>query len=83
MRAQWEIPEGAVFDSRYVEKFIAQNRLILPAEFTRQSVQIVRNCRESSVAVRFLLDWTDPRMQSVPKEIDCEEPDLGKESSKN
>jgi outer membrane protein insertion porin family len=34
LRTQWEIPEGAVFDLRYVEKFIAQNRLIRPAEFT-------------------------------------------------
>ena len=83
LRTQWEIPEGAVFDLRYVEKFIAQNRLILPAEFRRENVQVVRNCRESSVAVRFPLDWTDSRAQSVPKEIDCEEPDTGNESSKN
>jgi hypothetical protein len=83
LRAQWEIPEGAVFDPGYVEKFIARNRSLLPADFTRRNVQIVRNCRESSVAVRFPLDWTDPRAQAVPNDIDCEEQNEGNESSKN
>jgi len=79
LRALWEIPEGAVFDLGYVEKFIANNRSLLPADFKRPNVQIVRNCREPWVAVRFPLDWTDPRAQAVPREIDCEEPNEGNE----
>ena len=81
LRAQWEIPEGAVFDLGYVEKFIDSNRSLLPADFTRRNVQIVRNCREASVTVRFPINWADPRAQSVSKEIDCEE--QSNESGKN
>ena len=73
LRAQWQIPEGAVFDLGYVEKFMDSNRTLLPADFTWRNVQIARNCREASVTVRFPIDWADPRAQSISKQIDCEE----------
>jgi hypothetical protein len=71
LRAEWELPEGAVFDLRYIEKYIDRNRSLLPAEFNQEDVQLVRDCRDSSVEVRLPLDGTDPRSQSLPKDIDC------------
>jgi outer membrane protein assembly factor BamA len=71
LRAEWELPEGAVFDFRYIYKYIDRNRSLLPPEFVRKDVQLVRDCRDSSVEVRLPLDGTDPRSQSQPKDIDC------------
>jgi hypothetical protein len=32
LRAQWEMPEGAVFDQSYLEKYVERNRSQLPAQ---------------------------------------------------
>jgi hypothetical protein len=69
-----ELPEGAVFDLRYIDKYIDRNRSRLPAAFNRADVQIVRDCRDFSVVVRLPLDGTDPRSQSRPQDIDCKPP---------
>lgn len=71
LRAEWELPEGAVFDFRYIDQYVDGNRSLLPPEFLRNDVQLVRDCRDSSVEVRLPLDGTDPRSQSQPKNIDC------------
>jgi len=71
LRAEWELPEGAVFDFRYMDQYVDRNRSLLPPEFVRNHVQLVRDCRDSSVEVRLPLDGTDPRSQSQPKDIDC------------
>jgi outer membrane protein assembly factor BamA len=73
LRARWEIQEGALFDHTYIEKYINRNRTLLPAEFNGVNAQIVRDCRNSIVEVRLPVDGTDPRGQTVPKDIDCEE----------
>jgi hypothetical protein len=71
LRAEWELPEGAIFDFRYLDQYVDRNRSVLPPEFVRNEVQLVRDCRDSSVEVRLPLDGTDPRSQSQPKDIDC------------
>jgi outer membrane protein assembly factor BamA len=71
LRAEWELPEGAVFDLTYIDKYIDKNRSLLPAEFNPRNVQLVRNCTDLLVVVRLPLDGTDPRSQSRPKDIDC------------
>jgi outer membrane protein assembly factor BamA len=71
LRAEWELPEGAVFDFRYIDQYVDRNRSVLPPEFVRNDVQLVRDCRDSSVEVRLPPDGTDPRSQSRPKDIDC------------
>jgi hypothetical protein len=81
LRAEWELPEGAVFDLRYVDKYIDTNRSLLPAEFNPRDVQLVRNCRDLLVNVRLPLDGTDPRSQSPPQDIDCKPPQGAPHSS--
>ncbi len=74
LRATWELPEGAVFDLRYIDKYLDTNRPLLPAAFNRADVQLVRDCRDFSVVVRLPVDGTDPRSQSMPQDIDCKPP---------
>ena len=57
LRAEWELPEGAVFDFRYIDQYVDRNRSVLPPEFVRNDVQLVRDCRDPSVEVS-LPRWT-------------------------
>lgn len=72
LRAAWGISEGAVFDRSYLEKYIESNQALLPANFTTEFVQVVQNCRESTVEVRLPIDQLDPRSQIPPRAIDCD-----------
>ncbi|MGA9814323.1 MAG: hypothetical protein WBQ64_16170, partial [Terriglobales bacterium] len=72
LRTKWQMPEGAVFDMTYLEKYIGSNRSLLPPEFQREHMQLVRDCRDATVDVRLPLDQTDPRSQSVPKDLGCD-----------
>ena len=74
LRTEWTIPEGAVFDFTYLDKYIGDNLSLLPPEFQREHVQLVRDCQDSTVDVRLPLDATDPRSQSVPKDTECDAP---------
>ncbi len=74
LRTEWPMPEGAVFDFTYLDKYIGNNRSLLPPEFQREHVQLVRDCQDSTVDVRLPLDATDPRSQSVPKDLGCDAP---------
>ena len=49
LRAEWQLPEGEVFDMTYLEKYIASNRSLLPPEFQREHIQLVRDCRNATV----------------------------------
>jgi outer membrane protein assembly factor BamA len=75
LRAAWGISEGAVFDRSYLEKYIESNQALLPANFTTEFVQVVQNCRESTVEVRLPIDQLDPRSQILPRAIDCDAQD--------
>ena len=77
LRAAWEIPQGAIFDQSYLEKYVDSNQPLLPANFTREFVQVVQDCRESTVEVRLPIDQLDPRSQITPKDIDCDPPGKG------
>jgi outer membrane protein assembly factor BamA len=72
LRTEWQMPEGAVFDMTYLEKYIESNRSLLPPEFQREHMQLVRDCQDAIVDVQLPLDATDPRSQSVPKELGCD-----------
>ena len=73
--SKWELPEGEVFDRTYLDKYIGSNRSLLPTEFQREHVQIVRDCPDATVDVRLPLDAMDPRSQSLPKNIECDPTD--------
>jgi outer membrane protein assembly factor BamA len=73
LRAAWEISEGAVFDESYLEKYLENNQALLPPSFTRDFVQVIRDCRDSTVEVRLPIDQLDPRSQITPKNVDCDQ----------
>ena len=73
--AEWHLPEGAVFDRTYLDKYIGSNRSLLPPEFQQEHVQMVRDCPDATVDVRLPLDAMDPRSQSLPKDKECDSPD--------
>jgi hypothetical protein len=76
LRSKWELSEGAVFDRTYLDKYIGSNRSLLPTEFQREHVQVVRDCPDATVDVRLPLDAMDPRSQSLPKDNECGAPDF-------
>lgn len=75
LRAEWQMAEGAVFDLTYLDPYIGRNRSLLPPTFQTQHVQLVRDCEDATVEVRLPLDFTDPRSQSTPRDIECDPPD--------
>jgi outer membrane protein assembly factor BamA len=75
LRTAWGISEGAVFDQSYLEKYIENNQALLPSSFTRDFVEVVRDCRDSTVEVRLPIDQLDPRSQITPENVDCDPKD--------
>lgn len=74
LRAEWQLPEGAVFDRTYLDKYIDSDRSLMPSGFQRSHVQIVRDCPNATIEVRLPLDAMDPRSQSLPKDSPCDSP---------
>ena len=72
LSGEWQLAEGAVFDFAYIEKYVDSNRSLLPRGFTAESVQLVRDCRDSSFEVRVLIEATDVLSQTKPKDVECE-----------
>jgi len=72
LEAEWQLSEGAVYDATYLEKYLDTNRSLLPRGFTRQNVQVVRNCPEALVRVRLPLEATGSL--SRPENVECEKP---------
>ena len=66
------LPEGAVFDISYINKYLNQNRSLLPPEFTRDSVQIVRDCPSASAEVRLPLDVSELASHPLRQSVNCE-----------
>ncbi len=77
LRAEWQLSEGAVFDAGYVDKYISANRSLLPVGFTRENVQVVRDCPDASVEIGVLIDATNPLSRIKPKDVECEAPKNG------
>jgi outer membrane protein insertion porin family len=75
LRSAWGISEGAVFDQSYLEKYIENNQALLPPNFTRDFVEVVRDCRDSTVEVRLPIDQLDLRSQNRPKDVGCDPKD--------
>lgn len=52
LKTKWSLPAGMPFDAGYLNKFIEENKSVLPEGFSRRdAIRIVRNCREQTVAV--------------------------------
>ncbi|HYG99708.1 MAG TPA: POTRA domain-containing protein [Terriglobales bacterium] len=74
LKTRWSMAEGAVFDMTYVDKFIEENKSLLPEDFQPyKSVLYTRNCKEQTLSVVFLLE-SRPGFQQPPSEVGCEAP---------
>ncbi|HWR35226.1 MAG TPA: POTRA domain-containing protein [Clostridia bacterium] len=81
LQTRWSLSQGVPFDATYLDKFIEENHTLLPEGFQQgESVQVVRNCREGTVAVFMFLGKGTIPSQPV-HEIDCE--NSGKSSLKS
>jgi outer membrane protein assembly factor BamA len=72
LRLAWTLDEGTVYDATYIHKYIDTNRSLLPEGFTRDEIQVVRDCPAALIAVRIVLDPPQGASQSRPKDIPCE-----------
>ena len=71
LRTRWSMPEGAVYDSNYPEKFIEENHSLLPDGFNQyKSVLYSRNCKAQTVALYLVLE-NRPDFKPAAAEIDC------------
>jgi outer membrane protein assembly factor BamA len=72
LETRWSLLPGAVFDGTYPEKFVKDNRDILPAGFNPYaSVRWIRDCRDNTVNVAIYLDKNSIPLQPA-KEDDCD-----------
>jgi outer membrane protein assembly factor BamA len=72
LQAAWQLPEGAVFDLTYVDKYLNANRPLFPPEFSRDEVQVLRNCPNATVHVRLPIDVNSSISQPPMKNIECQ-----------
>ena len=72
LRPRWELEFGQPYDGTYIEKFIEENKSLMPANFSEsQSVKTARDCREQTVTVMLDLDPEHPTAR-VPRDSGCE-----------
>jgi len=72
--AAWKLPEGAVFDLTYLDKYIDENRSLLPPAFTRNDILLVADCPNASIEVMFTGDQWGQALLSQPHNTPCEAP---------
>jgi outer membrane translocation and assembly module TamA len=71
----WKVDEGAVYDATYVDKFIEENRDLLPSGFSRQRVQLAKDCPAGVVGVRLTAEDKDGASRAPMKDVPCEKKD--------
>lgn len=72
VQARWSLPQGAPFDASYLDRFVKENKDLLPSGFNPMNcVEVRRNCREATVAV-FILLGEDLNSFQPPAETGCE-----------
>ena len=72
LRANWEIREGEIFDSNSLATFVDSNHTLLPADFTRQNIQLAKDCPSAIVGVRIVVDTTSYSSIPPAKIVRCD-----------
>jgi outer membrane protein assembly factor BamA len=69
----WELDSGQPFDPAYPDKFLGENRSLLPTDFQQsRDSYILRDCHDLTVAVHINLE---PNISYAPKhDAPCEQP---------
>jgi outer membrane protein assembly factor BamA len=66
LRSRWELVSGQPFDPAYPDKFLAENRSLLPSDFQRsRDFYILRDCHDLTVLVHINLEVS--RMSYPPR----------------
>jgi outer membrane protein assembly factor BamA len=73
LRTEWKLPEGAVYDATYIDKYLTAARDILPANFSKGNVQTTQNCPDALIQVRLLVDPAQDMSHAEGKDVPCEE----------
>jgi outer membrane protein assembly factor BamA len=72
LQLAWKLPEGAVYDTTYIDKYIEENRDLLPSGFGREQVQVAKDCPEAVVGVRLTVEDKDGASRAPMKDVPCE-----------
>jgi outer membrane translocation and assembly module TamA len=75
LQAKWRLVEGAIFDSQYVSKYVAENHAILPPDFTPERVLVVTDCPNALTTVRIVVNPLDPKAHTPAHDIPCQSSD--------
>jgi outer membrane protein assembly factor BamA len=75
LRLAWQLDEGKVYDSTYINKYIEENRDLLPSGFGREQVSLAKDCPQAVVAVRLTIDDKDAASRAPMKNVPCEKKD--------
>lgn len=73
LRAEWKLPEGAVYDHTYIDQYLEANRDLLPPGFNRANVNTTHNCPDAAVEVRLIINPAQETSQAEPKDVPCNE----------
>lgn len=77
LRAQWHMPEGAVFNRNYLADYARGNHALLPANFVPQDMQVVRDCPNATVELRMLVDPILAASHPASRDVECEKTQAG------
>lgn len=72
LQVQWKLAAGSVYDVTYPDRYIEENRDLLPEGFGRKDVRIAADCPKALVEVRLLVDPAEDTSRSLPKYVPCE-----------
>ncbi len=73
LQVQWKLAPGSVYDSSYLDKYIATNRDFLPQGFGRADVQTATDCPKALVQLRLVIDPKEDASRSPLKDVACED----------
>jgi len=73
LQVEWKLDEGSVYDVSYLDQYIEANRDLLPEGFTREEVQIGKDCPKGLVQVRLVVDAAEDAARAPLKNVPCED----------
>jgi len=73
--SQWKLTEGEVYDQSYVDRYITENRDLLPSKFSKGDVVLGKDCPNAVVHLQLIVDPDENSSRSKPKNIPCESHD--------
>jgi outer membrane translocation and assembly module TamA len=81
LKSRWSLAEGTVFDALYVDKFIEENKSLLPDDFhSYKSVLYTRDCKQQTMSLVLVLQ-AKPGFQPPPSKVYCETAEQSKPTS--